>query len=593
MVTANSQADGAVTTLIDELLSEQRTLTAVDRFSRHHDQNGHSQGSLYQALLPAAAPGPGEQYAFQVDLDACSGCKACVAGCHSLNGLDDNETWREVGLLVGGPASARREPGDRLKTELHHVTSACHHCVDPGCLNGCPVKAYDKDPATGIVRHLDDQCIGCQYCVMKCPYEVPKYSSTLGIVRKCDMCVNRLSAGEAPACVQSCPNGAIAITVVKQKDVRAQFRRNDECLNHNDEGNPTDTKPNGSSGLRDYLGIRASSLVIPKFLADAPDPAITLPTTRYLSKQSPSGLVAGDHHTPRLDHPHWPLIVMLLSTQAAAGLFLAATVVPSPMLALAGFGLLNLGLLAAPLHLGRPLKAWRAFLGWRTSWLSREIIAFNILAGAAAFAVTAAWLPLLAQKFAVLATVLRSYPSWLPSLENLQGPAMGIAAVIGLGSVFVSAMVYIDTKRSFWSPRHAFGAFFGTMLLLGSTFAAVVFAWQGRPDLARWFAVAAVLVRTVLFSWRRWEIGRAFNDPASPVHLNARAIRELLPWTPPVRLSLFIASTVFGSLAIADLAHTAMIWASAAAVTTLASEIVVRYVFFRAGAGKKMPGGIA
>src|SRR5437016_10662224 len=80
----NGFADGAVTTLIDELLSDQRTLTAVERFSRHHDQAEHSREKFYSALLPATAPLPGEQYAFQVDLDACSGCKACVAGCHSM-----------------------------------------------------------------------------------------------------------------------------------------------------------------------------------------------------------------------------------------------------------------------------------------------------------------------------------------------------------------------------------------------------------------------------------------------------------------------------------------------------------------------------
>src|SRR5205085_3191577 len=144
---------------------------------------------------PLAAPGPGEQYAFEVDLDACTGCKSCVVACHALNGLDEDESWRSVGLLQGARTAAFQQT----------VTTACHHCVDPACLTGCPVDAYEKDVQTGIVRHLDDQCIGCQYCVLKCPYDVPKYNARLGIVRKCDLCSSRLSAHEAPACAQACP----------------------------------------------------------------------------------------------------------------------------------------------------------------------------------------------------------------------------------------------------------------------------------------------------------------------------------------------------------------------------------------------------
>src|SRR5262249_30553233 len=107
---------------------------------------------------------PGQQYAFSVDLDACTGCKACVSACHSLNGLDDHETWRHIGTLQGGTT---RHPIQQT------VTTACHHCLEPACQQGCPVGAYEKD--TGIVRHLDDQCIGCQYCILKCPYDVPQY----------------------------------------------------------------------------------------------------------------------------------------------------------------------------------------------------------------------------------------------------------------------------------------------------------------------------------------------------------------------------------------------------------------------------------
>ena len=70
-------------------------------------------------------------------------------------------------------------------------------------MHGCPVGAYEKDALTGIVRHLDDQCIGCRYCMLTCPYEVPQYSVRKGIVRKCDMCADRLAESEAPACVQA------------------------------------------------------------------------------------------------------------------------------------------------------------------------------------------------------------------------------------------------------------------------------------------------------------------------------------------------------------------------------------------------------
>src|SRR5436309_64998 len=189
-------------TLIDQFIAEQKDLPAVAQFAAWHERLPSSSGH-YRNLIPFSKPQPGQQYAFEVDLDLCSGCKACVTACHKLNGLDEDETWRSVGKLTSANGAFQQA-----------VTAACHHCVDPACLTGCPVNAYDKDPVTGIVRHLDDQCIGCQYCILKCPYEVPKYNARLGIVRKCDMCSSRLSVGEAPACVQGCPNEAIRITVV-------------------------------------------------------------------------------------------------------------------------------------------------------------------------------------------------------------------------------------------------------------------------------------------------------------------------------------------------------------------------------------------
>jgi formate dehydrogenase iron-sulfur subunit len=370
-------------------------------------------------LLPATAPRAGERLAFEVNLDACTGCKACVTACHNLNGLDADETWRKVGTLVGdGPVETVRQV----------VTTACHHCEDPGCLSGCPVMAYEQDARTGIVRHLDDQCIGCQYCVLMCPYEVPQYSPSRGIVRKCDMCQGRLAVGEAPACVQGCPNGAIAIRVV----------------------------PVGGDGF---------------MLPGAPDPALTRPSTRYRSERQPLGrLRAVDAARALPAHAHWPLVWMLTLTQVAVGV-LGAAVVVGDLLQLVpfrlhasvvalGWGLLAAGLAASVTHLGQPTKAWRAFLGIRTSWLSREVLVFG-----ACFTVATLYLG---------ATVTAR--AWAPVLGAL---------TVGLGCVSVacSVMVYAATGRSVWSWPRVSALFAASTILSSLGMAVGVLALANLPRL--------------------------------------------------------------------------------------------------------------
>jgi len=99
----------ALHSLVEELLAEQNRLqTPVARASIAHDQytSGSQRSALSSQLTPHTAPGPGEQYAFEVDLDSCTGCKACVVACHSLNGLDDTEAWRDVGFITGGSRAA-------------------------------------------------------------------------------------------------------------------------------------------------------------------------------------------------------------------------------------------------------------------------------------------------------------------------------------------------------------------------------------------------------------------------------------------------------------------------------------------------------
>ncbi len=426
--------------LIGEYLEEQQNLTAVDRFSTEHDRinglNGNKPRleSHYRDLLPFESPKPGQQYAFEVDLDRCTGCKACVTACHNLNGLDEEETWRSVGLIhnvMGKPLQQT-------------VTTACQHCLDPACANGCPVKAFEKDPITGIVKHLDDQCIGCEYCILKCPYDVPQYHHGKGIVRKCDMCASRLEVGEAPACVQACPTKAIRITVVSNADVRK---------------NPAD-----------YTA-----------LPGAPDPTYTYPTTRYkTARKFPEGMEAADAYKFRKEKAHMPLVFMLTLSQMAAGFLLFLEIgtwtgwLPSDSVFQAcahsiGAGLMNLAILVSIFHLGRPQFAFRAVLGFRKSWLSREIVLFGLFGCASLAAALGAVL-------ANRAHTLDQIPTGLVAATT--GMAMRLTLIFSsLMAVYSSAMVYRDTPRLYWATRLTSAKFFlsGTITGMAGLFALV--AW--------------------------------------------------------------------------------------------------------------------
>ena len=560
-----------VATLIDQLLAEQRQLTAVARFSRAHD--GHSGPLLeshYRDLIPLTAPRPGEQFAFEVNLDQCSGCKGCVTACHSLNGLDEDEAWREVGFLVGEavvplaqargtahdePAAHPRpyvpRPGNRVIPLQQTVTTACHHCIEPGCLQGCPVLAYDKDPVTGIVRHLDDQCIGCSYCILKCPYDVPKYSAKRGIVRKCDLCQGRLAAGEAPACVQACPNEAIRITLVKPAELRAADRTG--------------------------------------WLPDAPDPAITLPTTRYVTAKPNAALRSADHAERKPQPAHWPLVFMLVLTQAGIGGFFAvsglallgAADAGTRWLAALAFALLNAGLLASVFHLGQPQKAWRVWLGWRTSWLSREAIALNAFAGVATAALVTLW----TGQIATLVQLPQPVTVMLQRLADLPPPIWCVPVLLlGLTALYAQTMVYADTHRKFWGVSSTAPRFLGSALLLGT---ALAFAFAPSPLLA----VVLILISLPKLANDLAILQHADSDSDRWTQLRHTAALQLGALRPALVLRLLtgLVGGVFLPFAFAEKAVPPLV-----AVLTLGfcllGEICERYLFFTSVAPDRMPG---
>lgn len=539
--------------ILDQLLNEQQTLTAVDQFAQEHCEGLPAQARYYSKLLPAASPGVGQQYAFEVDLDLCSGCKACVTACHSMNGLDETETWRDVGLLIGGSTAL---------PVMQHVTTACHHCLEPACATACPVDAYEKDPVTGIVKHLDDQCFGCQYCTLACPYDVPKYHAGKGIVRKCDMCSDRLAEGEAPACVQACPHKAIAINIVDRQQVI-----DDAETDH--------------------------------FLPAAPDPQFTLPTTQYkTSRVFPRNTLPADYHAVNPQHPHWPLIIMLVLTQFSVGAFVigllletsldAALLVPFERLhatSALGFGLLALA--ASTMHLGRPRYAFRAFIGIRHSWLSREIIAFGAFAGAASLYAAVCWL--------------------VPFGSFVQVAGWSVAMTGALG-VFCSIMIYAATGREFWGFSFTLARFVLTSAVLGTaaTWVSIVlfgmFVDSPSADLlvrqvgiplARALMIATLAKLIVEGSVLRHLLMRR----QSPLKRSARLlIGQLAAFT-----SARVICGIFGGLVLP-----AFLWQEVSSdefrlpavsfivgllfIASLAGELLERYEFFAACSAPRMPG---
>ena len=374
-------------------------------------------------------PGPGEQYRFHFDMTKCIGCKCCVVACNEQNGNPADILWRRVGEIEGGIYP---------NTQRHYLSMGCNHCVEPTCLTGCPVNAYDKDVMTGIVKHSADICIGCQYCTWNCSYGVPQYNPERGVVGKCDMCHGRLMHGQDPACVNACPEDAIQIEIVKIAEWRDQYQ-----ANANAPGMPS----------ADH-SISTTRITLPRKLA------------HDVGKVDLTNL--------RTEDPHWPLVIMTVLTQLSVGGFIAvwlsgtlharahrSTAVIALVIALSA-------LLSSTLHLGRPIHAIRALKMWRRSWLSREVLMFTWFTGFASAYSLELWLG------ATAAPVLG-----------------GLTVLFGLCGVGASARLYLVPGRPAWNSPFTILEFFGTTALLG---AAVAEICDGVPVKDGWLVIASALM---------------------------------------------------------------------------------------------------
>lgn len=357
--------------------------------------------------IDIAKPKEGEQYRFHFNAVACVGCRCCEVACNEQNNNPADVKWRRVGEMEGGIFPAF--------TQLLNSMS-CNHCIDPACLIGCPTESYIKIAQTGIVVHDDDTCIGCQYCTWNCPYGVPVFHEERKIVTKCHMCHERLDVGQSPACVQSCPSGAIEIEVVN---------------------------------IKEWLERDIDENANMPFL---PDARITNSTTRYtLPKNMPEIMKEMDEHILKPAHPELPLVFMTLLTQISLGGFLALFLGDL----MSYFGYENtgwimallvmtpaaIGLALSALHLGRPLLALTAMKNIKTSWLSREALALGIFT--------------LLMSITVAIYLLNISPLLRLFIETL-------TLLVGIYGIYAQSMIYRIKARPSWNRITTNFKFFGT-----------------------------------------------------------------------------------------------------------------------------------
>jgi len=148
----------------------------------------------------------------------------------------------------------------------------CMHCEDPGCLKACPAPGAIVQYTNGIVDFHQENCIGCGYCVAGCPFDVPRISKKDDRAYKCTLCSDRVAVGQEPACVKTCPTGAIVFGTKEDMKVHAEERI-------------VDLKSRGfeNAGLYDPLGVGGTHVMYVLHHADKPRLYSNLPDKPSIS----------------------------------------------------------------------------------------------------------------------------------------------------------------------------------------------------------------------------------------------------------------------------------------------------------------------
>ncbi|MBP6562589.1 MAG: formate dehydrogenase subunit beta [Neisseriaceae bacterium] len=214
-----------------------------------------------------------------IDVSTCIGCKACQVACSEWNDIRD-----EVGECIGvydNPIDLTAdawtvmrfsETEENGKLEWLIRKDGCMHCAEPGCLKACPSPGAIIQYTNGIVDFHEENCIGCGYCISGCPFNVPRISKKDNRAYKCTLCSDRVAVGQEPACVKTCPTGAIQFG--SKEDMKHVAEERIKDLN---------TRGYDNAGLYDPQGVGGTHVMYVLHHADKPELYSGLPKDPAIS----------------------------------------------------------------------------------------------------------------------------------------------------------------------------------------------------------------------------------------------------------------------------------------------------------------------
>ena len=386
----------------------------------------------------------------------------------------------------------------------------------------CPALAYSKDEVTGAVTVDEDKCIGCKYCTWVCPYDAPQVKPGAGVIHKCTFCDHRLAEGLRPACVTSCPTGALGFgdhdpTLGEAEHLGFPRTGLDPAIRF------TPLRDGGSS----LVGETAGPGVVPS--------ASTLGHTLDPAPASKIGL-----------RSEWTLVVSSLLATLLVGFaavpMAAAPALAIPPLVLVGAGVLGMGI--STLHLGRKTRAWRAILNWRRSWLSREILLYSTFLSVFALH---AWTGMQSEALrwvclgvgvmllhaidSVYRVTLPRRP-WFHSGQVLWSGLLLVGIAVGLPWLFVPTGLLIGTgyvarkRGAASSGRSMRGGLAAVRLGVGLVLPLVLWIAMPAGGIGAWLALAGLLIGAAVDRSELY-LELEISSPARQMHLDwKQALKE-------------------------------------------------------------------